>query len=118
MGISERTVKMGWGGRRTETEVMHSPMLAAAPVEVMAVKGPGVTPTGQTGWAEICSWPRWLAHMEAGPRVRGRVAVQKVAAYYSPPALEKEFCKCGDAPTPFPMACRAVKSLLRRLQKG
>lgn len=50
-------------------------VLNVAPVYAISVKGRSATSTGLTGGAETAIGPKWLAHIEVGPRFRGRAAV-------------------------------------------
>ena len=60
---------MGWGKKDRNGNCTHRLMLAAAPVNAIAVKGGGAAPTEQTrpeGKGDIR--PGWLVHTEDEPR--------------------------------------------------
>lgn len=79
---------MGWGKDRDGN---HSMVLTIA--NVIAVKGPGATPTGKMGEEETGMGPGWQAYIEAEPRVRGREVMHRVTACHKLPSPEKEIFK-------------------------
>lgn len=74
--------------------------------------------TGQTGRVETAIRPEWLAHIEAGPRVRGRVVMQSITVFYSLPILEKGFYTCGIPPTLSSHGLIGSEISLSRSKKG
>lgn len=62
-------------GRSSKTEAACSPMLTLAPVDMIAAKGWGAV-ANQTEVTEAATGPGWLAHVKAGPRVRGRETIK------------------------------------------
>lgn len=70
-------------------EVAPSPVRPKALADEIAVNGCGTTIPGQIERAVTATGSGWLAHTEAGPRVRGKEAVQKVTVLHSPTAQDK-----------------------------
>lgn len=89
-------------------EVAPSPVRPKAPADEIPVNGCGASIPGQIKKAATATGSGWLAHTEAGPRVRGKEAVQK--SQYSTAQQHKT----KDVGTAHPVAHTAVKSSLGR----
>lgn len=70
-------------------EVAPNPVNPKVPADEVAVNGCGTTIPGQIERAVTATGSGWLAHMEAGPRIRGKEAMQKVTVLHSPTAQDK-----------------------------
>lgn len=76
---------------------------------VIAVKGPGATPTGKMGEEETGMGPGWQAYIEAEPRVRGREVMHRVTACHKLPFTRERNFQMRE-PVPLPFFCDLLSS--------
>lgn len=90
-------------------------------MDVIAVKDWGAISTGHIRGVERAVRSGWPAHIESEPRVRGREAVQRVAAFNNLPSPDKGFHRCGNPPTPsscgLPRSKILTWKIVKRLRK-